>query len=271
MKHLLRLSFIPFTFLCLAACSDIDEGERYERVDRVEPQKNVLVEEFTGQRCVNCPLAADAVEEIRRLYPDHVVAVAIHGGALAVSEESSGLGLANAQGEAYTAQLGITSWPKGRIDRSGAPTDFDAWSAAVLRRLLVSPRVDLKAESLTYDAASRRLSFSASVSAKEAADGRLQVWLTEDSIVTTQAMPKEWSDANGGLTYNRSYRADHVFRAAVNDPDGEVLTLHKGAEAERTFEYTLKETWNARNVRLVIFFSTTDGVEQVIQANVFNP
>lgn len=271
MKHFLRPFLITLTALTLAACTDIDEADRYERADRVVPLKNVLIEEFTGQRCVNCPLAADKVEEIRRLYPDNVVAVAIHGGALAVSEERSALGLANAQGEAYTTQRGITSWPKGVVDRSGAPADYEAWGAAVLQRLLVAPRVDLKVTNTVYDATARRLSLTVHTSATANVGGRLQVWLTEDCIVTTQAMPKEWSDAHGGQVYDHAYRADHVFRAAVGNPDGEDVTLHKGDAAEHAFEYTLKEAWNARNVRIVVVFATEDGVEQVVQENIINP
>lgn len=271
MRHFLKYIALFLAAVSLGACTDIDEADRYERVERVEPQKNVLIEEFTGQRCVNCPLAAEQVEALQRLYPKNVIAVAIHGGALAVSEEQSPLGLANAQGEAFTAERGITSWPKGFIDRSGEPADFEAWGSAVLRRLLVVPSVGLKVQALTYNEDTRRLSFTVRTTAANAVEGRLHLWLTEDSIVTTQAMPKEWSDAHNGQAYDRAYRADHVFRAVVGTADGIAQTLHEGDTVEQSFDCVLKETWTAANVRLVVFFTTDEGVEQVIQENIFNP
>lgn len=271
MRHFLIYIALFLAALVPAGCTDIDEADRYERVERVEPQKNVLIEEFTGQRCVNCPLAAEQVEALRRLYPDNVIAVAIHGGALAVSEEQSPLGLANAQSEALTAERGITAWPKGIIDRSGEPSDFEAWGSAVLRRLLVTPRIGLRAEAPAYDEDTRRLSVTVSTTATHAVEGRLHLWLTEDSIVTTQAMPKEWSDAHDGQAYDRAYRADHVFRAVAGSADGVAQTLHAGDTVEHSFDCVLKEKWNAANMRLVIFFTTDEGVEQVIQENIINP
>lgn len=270
MKTLHIYIALLFAALGFAACNDIAEGDRFERVDRVEARKNVLIEEFTGQRCLNCPLAAERVEEIQRLYPENVIAVAIHGGALAVNEEKSAVGLANAQGEAYTAQRGVTSWPTGVVDRCGAPADFETWAGSVLQRLLVEPRVGLEVSALNYDPDTRRLAFTARVTASETVEGRLTAWLVEDSIVTTQAMPAAWSEAHGGQTYDRAYRADHVFRAAVGEADGLAMALSKGQTADQTFDIVIKEAWHAPNVRIVAFFTTDSGVEQVVQTNILN-
>ena len=46
-----------FLSLCiapvLAACSDIDETERFIPIDSVTPLRCVLLEDFTGQNCVS--------------------------------------------------------------------------------------------------------------------------------------------------------------------------------------------------------------------------
>lgn len=41
--------------LTLAACSDIAEDDRFEYVEPAEVAKRVLIEDLTGQLCLNCP------------------------------------------------------------------------------------------------------------------------------------------------------------------------------------------------------------------------
>ena len=40
--------------------------------------KKVLIEEFTGHRCTNCPAAAKEISAIQNIYGDQVIAIAIH-------------------------------------------------------------------------------------------------------------------------------------------------------------------------------------------------
>ena len=39
----------------LTACSHIDEDERYIYQKPEQADRTVLLEDFTGQRCINCP------------------------------------------------------------------------------------------------------------------------------------------------------------------------------------------------------------------------
>ncbi len=43
------------------ACDNIDEDDRFIPVERPHSEKTVLIEEFTGARCVNCPDGAAVV------------------------------------------------------------------------------------------------------------------------------------------------------------------------------------------------------------------
>ena len=46
----------------------------------------VLVEEFTGQKCINCPEAHEELAKIQKEYgEDNVISVCIHASALAVA------------------------------------------------------------------------------------------------------------------------------------------------------------------------------------------
>ena len=93
------------------ACNDIEQADRYEPIE-VTAKKNVLIEDFTGQHCVNCPKAAD---EIQRMQADstigeHVIAVSIHGGSMSKHDsETSGLGLATDEGETYNINADVAA------------------------------------------------------------------------------------------------------------------------------------------------------------------
>jgi hypothetical protein len=49
-------------------------------VDVTSQQRQVLIEEFTGVRCVQCPAGAAEIETLLALHGDQLVAVAIHAG-----------------------------------------------------------------------------------------------------------------------------------------------------------------------------------------------
>ena len=51
--------------LFLTACSHIDEDDRLIYVKPAEVSRRVLLEDFTGQRCVNCPKANDEIKALQ--------------------------------------------------------------------------------------------------------------------------------------------------------------------------------------------------------------
>lgn len=73
-----------------------------------ETTKHVVIEEGTGAWCGYCPLGILAMENLEKLYGDQVIPIAIHS--------------ANGQGDiydysAYTAYLGVSSFPTGLVNR----------------------------------------------------------------------------------------------------------------------------------------------------------
>lgn len=251
---------------CLTACDEVDSDKRFIGPVVPEARKNVLIEDFTGQKCVNCPSAADMAASLQQLYgAEHVVAVSIHGGSLSRDEATDKFGLANATSKAYNEHWGVSQWPSGMIDRTGGLQGPDKWAAAVLTRIIQQPAAELNIANIAYDAASKTLNLDVSVAAKEAVTGRLQVWLTESGIVQQQYMPDG--------TKNNQYVHNHVLRASVNDPYGDQLTLAASATDTKHYTYTLPDVsalrnntpWNTQNMSVVVFFyNDQQGVMQVI-------
>ncbi len=73
-----------------------------------QPGRKVVLEEFTGQTCPNCPLGILGIENIQKLYPGGLIPMGIH----TYTGDALGSGLEN-----YSAFLGMTGAPTGRLDR----------------------------------------------------------------------------------------------------------------------------------------------------------
>ena len=68
MRILHTMATLGLALAVLTACDNVDENERFSGPVDITPKKNVLIEDFTGQRCLNCPLAADAVHAMQATY-----------------------------------------------------------------------------------------------------------------------------------------------------------------------------------------------------------
>ena len=279
---------LPAIFLLtLCACDEIDEQDRFQKVEIASGgesggeggsegtgfgAKNVLIEDFTGQLCNNCPLATNTISTLQETFGhDRVIPVAIHGG---YSTLAAPTGLANAIGNTYTAERGVSSKPKGEVDRTGQLLDQEKWGTTVLERIAMTAHVKLGVENIAFDADSRELSFSVKTAADlTGAQGLLQVWLTESHIHTYQKTPDPnrfpQYPASG---YDHNYEHNHVLRACVSAKDGDALSLVAGGSDTRAYKYKLESDWVADNMSvIVIAYNAAEGVLQVIEQPVQLP
>ncbi len=251
LKNIFALAALGLSF---AACDDIKESERFIPVDTdIQITKNVLIEDFTGQLCVNCPDAANAIQDIQNFHgSDKVIAVAIHG------EKPSLSGyLANDLGTEYYNHWGVETLPTGMVDRQGLQ-DYKDWMGTATKRLEadVIP-LSLSMENNSYEASNRTLTVQVKALAGANLDGKLQVWLTESKIIGLQSM------LDGSKSYD--YVHNHVLRDAVNGAYGEAVALKMGEAQKWTYAYTVPEEWNAENLAVVAFVYNESGVVQVIE------
>ena len=271
-----------FALATLTACETVDEADRWTEPTPIEMKKNVLVEDFTGQNCVNCPGAASLLHDLSASsMGEHIVAVSIHGGALAMGVDKSPLGLATEIGEDYNTHFGVQAWPSGMIDRTngsgviGKTADVPSWTAGIVAQLGKELLVDLTANT-TFNAETRELHVDVTAVGTEGhsitADMKLTVWLTESGIEGFQ----KYSDHN-----DTKYIHNHVLRAALSDPYGDVLaTIINTASSERGvhagYTYTIPATYgrnkwafNPEKMAVVAFVTDKNGeVLQVIDVPV---
>lgn len=253
--------------MAAASCSNIDEGDRLIYVKPAEVGRAVLIEDLTGQRCINCPTGTDIITGIIKTYgEDNVIAVGIHCGPLGFAGNSKRVGLKTDTGDEYYTHwangtnLGQPSAIFNRKKGKGPIDNLNNWAAEV--GLIISEKANLSVNiANAYDAKTRTLTTKVGAfGVNGTVSGKLQVWIVEDGIKAMQLMP------DGSA--NQEYIHNHVFRAAVNGTWGEDITVKEGETISNDYSYVLPETWNADNISVVAFVYNGNGVENVAKKHI---
>lgn len=251
--------------LCAAAlipvaCDDVAEDDRFIYVEPAEVAKRVLLEDFTGQRCINCPEASELIERLQEEYgADNVIAVGIYGGINGTSSNGTPFPLYTEAGGWYYDHWGVANRPQpfGMVDRQGF-IDTSAWPQAVYSNIQKQAEVMLEAE-CDYDEVSRNVGITVTADGVANIDGSLQVWLVEDSVVSLQFLP-------GISQPDMDYVHNHVFRATVNGQMGDDISVVQGERVEREFTYEISQDWKPEDMSVVAFIYNDTGVLQTVKA-----
>lgn len=257
------LAVAALSLLTLASCDELDQDERLEYVKPAQVSRAVLIEDFTGQKCVNCPLATDEIHALQEQYGDSVViAVGIHSGPLGFKGNKRSVGLATTLGDTYYNYWGPDHQPIGLVNRVGGLNDYPAWAALVRQALTETAPLDIHL-STDYTADSRQLNVTAAAyGTNGTTTGKLQVWLVEDSITAMQMIPDGSTDVE--------YVHNHVLRATMNGDWGEDITVNEGSTTDKTYTLALDEKWIPAHVSVIAFVYNDGGVQQVVKKPIIN-
>ena len=255
MKKALYLLTLPLLF----ACSDfIPEEDRYIELPDVECKRNILIEDFTGQLCSNCPDAHQVITGLQQLHGENIIAVAIHAGHFGIAEgsESNIVGLMQPDGNTYAERFGISSYPAGIINRTSGEIRHTEWAAYARQALEKEPAATLSVTG-DFSADSTKLTIKTTFVPQVNTLGKLQVWITESRIEAIQ-------QKGGNLITD--YKHHHVYRASANGLWGEEMLLEEDTPTGREYEIEVKENWDAKNLSIVAFlYNDTDGVLQAAE------
>lgn len=233
--------------------NDIPEEGKPEQTKRV-----VLLEDFTGQRCVNCPKATDIIEQLQELCGDALVAVGIHGGPLAFAGNGKVVGLKTDIGDEYYAYWKLEYQPVGLVNRH-APLNYTEWIDAVKEELAKPASLRLKGTAV-LEGNTIAINIEAQ-GTNGTVDGKLQVWLLEDGIKALQLMPDN-------KPANQEYIHNHVLRTAVNGTWGEDFSIKEGETERRTMALDMEPNWNREQLSIVAFVYNDQGVQQATKTKV---
>lgn len=250
--------------LITTGCNGIAEDDRYIEVETSKAERTVLLEDFTGQNCVNCPAAHRTIEALEEQYGDNLIAVSIHAGYFGIPATNKRYtGLMQEEGQAYNDRYAIEDYPKGVVDGKRPAINPDQWASAIFDDISVATPLSIEVES-ALSADGSKIDINCSLKSSEQLSGNLVVWVIESSIVARQ------EDINEGRINN--YVHNNVFRACVNGLDGDAVTLQAGHPLTETYSIAVKDTetekWKPENLAIVAFVTNKSGVVQAAKSNV---
>ena len=217
--------------------------------DTTKVYKNVLVEDYTGSTCVNCPPAGAELDSLISTYGNRIVPLSVNAGNFAVPVPTYTLNLQCATADIYdgTFQMSATGNPCGMVNRKGATLAskyllWTTWATATQDIILHDTAFIKIALTTTFDTTTRALKVTATSTFLKQLSGtyNLVILLTQDSIIGPQ------KSGTAGEIANYVHR--FVLRDAINGNWGEPLVT-SGATANqtiaKTYNYTLNSSYPA--------------------------
>lgn len=242
--------------------------------------RNVLIEDYTGHRCNNCPNAGALLHSLINANPGRVFGAGTHTSALGMSDfqainteypEILYNDLAFEIGHFFGAIPGTTFQgnPHGAVNRIPNGTDNTlnpgSWTSATNTALASTLRVNIQSAT-NYFPSTRGIFLHTEV---DKIDNSLTnslaqvVYLIEDSLVAPQLMPD--------LSRNATYVHRDIMRDCIDGQAfGRTLTaanLNINGKYYLNYSYALPAQYNVDNMHLIIYVydKTTYEIYQVIE------
>ncbi len=275
------ISLFPYFLIILLFGCDKIEGPVLEQknistdtcifTDTLAQPRKVLLEDYTGHKCGNCPEAGDLAKTLKQQYGEKLVVMAVHAGyfaAVTAPGTTMDYNFKTEAGEYWNTFFHIDQNPSGMINRSGYPTclitpDFNGWDTSVAKYMNIPAYINIFMVN-QYDSATRKLTtclktkFINSLSSTY----KLTVCVIEDSIIKPQ-IDDRLIPANDTI-YN--FVHNHVLRGAISSKEGDDLaSTPPGGSAFVSYTYTLPPEWVPARCSIIAF--VFDGATyEVIQA-----
>lgn len=249
--------------LGLMSCDNISEADRYLPVEGAKTSRKVLLTEFTGMKCVNCPDAAAIATDLHEQFPDNFIVVAMHPLGHGFVSTDTTPDLARQESMDYLTAMGgtqSTGLPAGAINFSAFDgkylLDRTEWAARVVQQMAVAPDCHIAMTHNATDTRKHTISVSVEPQNSSARKASLIVWLVESGMVGPQA-----SLDQGTI---KDYKHNHALRECVTELWGDALGTVSGTV---TKEYTIDiaEEYVPANCSVVAALIDTE-THEVIQA-----
>lgn len=244
-------------------------------------QRHVVLEEFTGANCGQCPMGSYTLDSMLTMYPD-LIAVSLHSYGVYDAMYFTDL---DTIGNAFA--LGA---PLGTVDRKcSSPPSTNAgiyitqWDAAIQQRLSVPAQLTVDVIP-SWNSSTRNITANITVNILNnlpAADYRITLYIVEDSVVGSGSGYDQHSyyDQQPGPFYGLGdpivgFVHRHVARAILPSPWGQSGIIAPapttGQVFTTTMNYTLPANYNENKVHLVVLVnrvSSDHASDEVMNAN----
>ena len=232
----------------------------------VEPTgKMVLIKDFTGARCVNCPAAAEYAHNLQhQLDEDHIFIMSVHAGFLAQPMGQFPNFLTDEGTEWYNNH---DSNPLFTVDHV-ALTDGNSLKVEQIDTPVVTALDEEQSFEIVigrqFDPTSRQLQVNIQAVSLTDRDGHffITACLVEDNIVGWQIIP-------GGT--DKEYVFHNVFRGTLNGAYGESFEDHH-VDSDDTFSFSynteINADYNADECYVVVYVYDRNQGDKILQTAV---
>lgn len=234
----------------------------------------VLLEDYTGVRCNNCPAAAEIATQLQEQNEGHLVVMGVHPKGALQNPAGGYPDFRTEEGNEWNNYFNIDSYPSGTVNRKEA-IGSPEWTAAVNEALNGNAPVRLIVKTDYIDSIREvKLSvYSKFLTTVESNDVRLTLCMMEDNIIGAQAFPMEEYPPMG---VNPEYTHRHVFRGTVDGftwgrpLDADAETIEEGRYFATNMRFNIDEKYNADQFYIVAFISdnTTKKVLMAAEAKI---
>lgn len=248
----------------------------YEAAPEAATPKRVLIEEFTGVTCPNCPAGHRAIKTMIDANPGRISAIGYQPFNIAQANPAPETHSDNRTQKATDLGKsfgGVPYLPCATFNRVPEEGEFlrarPYWTTMLDNRLKESAPMNMTLAS-TYDSSNRELKVTVRVAytAEVATKHRLTVALTEDNIIDAQ---EESLPGGGPIITHPDYEHTHVFRDFLSSVTGDnvldsIAVKRPGRVYERRYTLKLDSKWNAANCAVTAFVHNEDnGQKNILQ------
>lgn len=247
--------------------------------DLTNYDEKILLEEFTGFRCTNCPTAAANASNLKDQYPDQLFLSAIHcteifAGPISPANDPEGEfqnDLRTPEGAEWYNYYNPPGLPDGLINRLGtentATIPYPYWADRVAELVADNnPEVYVGITSLALNSDSTILTVKVTVKPLILTDDEYYIngMVVESGIITGQKKV-------GGEGVIHNYSQNHVFRRTSNGPWGTLayhgdLNLDANTALKFQLSVELSKDWVLENCDVIVAISK-ESTREIIQVD----
>ena len=267
------------------SCDKIEEGEYIKEGSNIWYGRKIVILDFTGHKCGNCPKGHKAINALEEKFGEAVVPIAVH---------CTYYGNTNPYASPHTTDTSFNYDFRceegiflGGGDTDGGYMDLDAVPAGLINTfnpaLINNSTNGWATDFAKYYSTYPEFSFEVSTAFADSAisaDIKLRsevvtsrklslvAYVIEDGIVGWQFDYESTPQEIGNYVHN------HVLRTSLNGVFGEEVKadnaqLSAGDVIEKSYSKAVRPDWNVANCKVVAFVYDTD-TKEILQADVAN-
>lgn len=274
MKHIIKIGLLLLSIVTFFSCDEIKPPflENPSSVDTNKYTQKILLEEYTGFRCGNCPEATEIAHSLKEKYPNNVILLSVHAGGYAKPTAAHPYDFRTPIGDELDNFFGcsLAGNPNGMVNRVGFPTKSHIlregqWESAILSLLPKKPKIDIDLKA-SYNANERKIIANITIKMLESSSPNyhLCAYIAEDSVVQYQRDDRLTPPDVENYVHNNVLRDGLTSTWGIPLSD-EILT--EGSTVDVQFNYTIppNKDWRPEKLKIIAFVHDKDGTFEILQ------